>query len=262
MLALGIKLVQKCQQDLCYLNNLSKNKILILIIDILGGFILNFETILDYFLRFALSMICGILLGIERKSRQNAVGIRTLVLISISCCLLSILSVHLAQMGVIKGDPTRIASTAVTGIGFIGGGAILKQGLNIRGLTTAAIILTSAAIGLSCGAGLYVPVVITMVIVLVILFTMNRLEKVIFPATKTKLLHLTINGLNCQEDKIVKVLTDNGIIINDLNVKFVAEEKRTELFFTVKTPDKLDSFKLASQLSKIERLASFAINDK
>ena len=165
-------------------------------------------------------------------------------------------------MGVIKGDPTRIASTAVTGIGFIGGGAILKQGLNIRGLTTAAIILTSAAIGLSCGAGLYVPVVITMVIVLVILFTMNRLEKVIFPATKTKLLHLTINGLNCQEDKIVKVLTDNGIIINDLNVKFVAEEKRTELFFTVKTPDKLDSFKLASQLSKIERLASFAINDK
>ena len=75
-------------------------------------------------------------------------------------------------------------------------------------------------------------------------------------------MHLTINGLNCQEDKIVKVLTDNGIIINDLNVKFVAEEKRTELFFTVKTPDKLDSFKLASQLSKIERLASFAINDK
>ena len=91
---------------------------------------------------------------------------------------------------------------------------------------------------------------------------MNRLEKVIFPATKTKLLQLTINGLNCQEDKIVKVLTDNGIIINDLNVKFVAEDKRTELFFTVKTPDKLDSFKLASQLSKIERLASFAINDK
>ena len=68
--------------------------------------------------------------------------------------------------------------------------------------------------------------------------------------------------MNCQEDKIIKVLTDNGIIINDLNVKFVAEEKRTELFFTVKTPDKLDSFKLASQLSKIERLASFAINDK
>ena len=131
MQALGIKLVQKCQQDLCYLNNLSKNNILILIIDILGGFILNFETILDYSLRFALSMICGILLGVERKSRQNAVGIRTLVLISISCCLLSILSVHLAQMGVIKGDPTRIASTAVTGIGFIGGGAILKQGLNM-----------------------------------------------------------------------------------------------------------------------------------
>ena len=117
-----------------------------------------FDNILDISLRFALSMICGILLGIERKSRQNAVGIRTLVLISISCCLLSLLSVFIAENASIQGDPTRIASTTVSGIGFIGAGAILKQGLNIRGLTTAAIIFTAAAVGLSCGAGFYLPV--------------------------------------------------------------------------------------------------------
>ncbi len=221
-----------------------------------------FDNILDISLRFALSMICGILLGIERKSRQNAVGIRTLVLISISCCLLSLLSVFIAENASIQGDPTRIASTTVSGIGFIGAGAILKQGLNIRGLTTAAIIFTAAAVGLSCGAGFYLPVLITMVIVLIILFTMNHLEKMIFPATKTKLLHLTVSGLNICENKIEEVLKENGLIINDFNVKFMAEEKRTELFFTVKTPDKLDSFKLASQLSKIERLVNFSISDK
>ena len=84
----------------------------------------------------------------------------------------------------------------------------------------------------------------------------------IFPATKTKLLHLTVSGLNICENKIEEVLKENGLIINDFNVKFMAEEKRTELFFTVKTPDKLDSFKLASQLSKIERLVNFSISDK
>lgn len=221
-----------------------------------------FEDLLDVLLRFALSLICGILLGVERKSKQNAVGIRTLVLISVSCCLLSLLSVFLAEKGLISGDPTRIASTTVSGIGFIGAGAILKQGLNIRGLTTAAIIFTAAAIGLSCGAGLYLPVLITMILVLAVLFLMNRLEKQIFPATKTKLLHLTVDSLNACENKIENVLKENGLIINDLNVKFIATEKKTELFFTVKSPDKLDSFKLASQLSKIEKLIYFAISDK
>lgn len=221
-----------------------------------------FENLWDILLRFTLSLICGILLGVERKSRQNAVGIRTLVLISISCCLLSLLSVYLAENGLFSGDPTRIASTTVSGIGFIGAGAILKQGLNIRGLTTAAIIFTAAAVGLSCGAGMYLPVLITMIIVLIVLFLMNRLEKVIFPATKTKLLHLVVSGLNVSENKIEKILTENGLIINDLNVKFMSAEKRTELFFTVKSPDKLDSFKLASQLSKIERLINFSISDK
>ena len=109
------------------------------------------DQLLIYGIRLIISFLCGLLLGIERKSRQNAVGIRTLVLISVSCCLLSILSVYVAQTystDTGKGDPTRIISTVITGIGFIGGGAILKQGLNIRGLTTVAIILTKAAIGL------------------------------------------------------------------------------------------------------------------
>lgn len=131
------------------------------------------DQLLIYGIRLIISFFCGLLLGIERKSRQNAVGIRTLVLISVSCCLLSILSVYVAQTystATGKGDPTRIISTVITGIGFIGGGAILKQGLNIRGLTTAAIILTTAAIGLSCGAGLYEPAIITLAIALIVLF--------------------------------------------------------------------------------------------
>lgn len=105
--------------------------------------------LLDYSIRIATSFFCGIILGLERRSKQHAVGIRTLALISISSALLSILSINMASAGNGAGDPTRIAAGVITGIGFIGGGAILRQGLNIRGITTAAIIFTASAIGLA-----------------------------------------------------------------------------------------------------------------
>lgn len=217
---------------------------------------------LDYSIRILASLTCGFLLGIERKTRQNPVGIRTLVLISISCCVLSILSVYMAELGTFRGDPTRIASTAVTGIGFIGGGAILKQGLNIRGLTTAAIILTSAALGLCCGAALYEPVVLGLGIALIMLFTMNRLERIIFPATKTKLLQLKLKGTDINQTKIESVLKNNGIIISDINMEFYTEKEQITLSYTIKTPDELNALKLADELGKVETLINFTLIDK
>lgn len=220
------------------------------------------SVLFDYSARILTSMVCGFLLGIERKSRQNPVGIRTLVLISISCCTLSILSVYMADLGIYRGDPTRIASTSVTGIGFIGGGAILKQGLNIRGLTTAAIILTAATLGLCCGAGLYEPVVITLAIALSVLFIMNRLEKILFPATKTKLLQLKFEGTNINQSKIETILKNNGIIISDINMEYTAKKEQIILFYTIKTPDSLDALNLANHLGKVETLINFTLIDK
>ena len=148
---------------------------------------MNYELYADYAVRIAVSFACGFCLGIERKSRQHSVGIRTLVLISISSCLLSILSIYMAEAFNVEGDPTRIAAGVASGIGFIGGGAIMRYGLNIRGLTTAAIIFTASAVGLACGAALYVPALLTMLALAIVLFIMNRLEKKIFPAAKSKL---------------------------------------------------------------------------
>ena len=220
------------------------------------------SVLFDYSARILASMVCGFLLGIERKSRQNPVGIRTLVLISISCCTLSILSVYMADLGIYRGDPTRIASTSVTGIGFIGGGAILEQGLKIRGLTTAAIILTAAALGLCCGAGLYEPVAITMFVALIILFLMNKLERIIFPATKTKLLQLKLEGTDINQGKIETILKNNGIIISDINMEYTAKKEQIILSYTIKTPDSLDALKLANHLGKVETLINFTLIDK
>ncbi|MCR5189033.1 MAG: MgtC/SapB family protein [Treponema sp.] len=222
------------------------------------------DQLLIYGIRLIISFSCGLLLGIERKSRQNAVGIRTLGLISVSCCLLAILSIYVAQTfstDTGRGDPTRVISTVITGIGFIGGGAILKQGLNIRGLTTAAIILTTAAIGLSCGAGLYGPALITLAIALIVLFIMNKVEKLIFPAVKTKLLHISTSTSDVDTKRIEKILKSNGIIINDVNVEYTSKKDMVELIYTVKTPDKLNPLKLSSELVKIGKLSNFTLSD-
>lgn len=207
---------------------------------------------LDYSIRLLVSLICGFCLGYERKIRQHTVGIRTLVLITTSTALLSILSVYMAESGVLEGDPTRIAAAVITGIGFLGSGAIFRQGLNIRGLTSAAIIFCSAAIGLTCGAGLYIPAFITLAIALFTLYLMGIFEHKLFPAEKRKLLEIQISGQLIDETNIRNFLTSFGLIIHDLDVSFSKETGITKLTYTIKTPDNIDAVKLTSKLSEIK----------
>ena len=100
---------------------------------------------LDCIVKLGAAFLCGLLLGLERKRRFHSVGMRTLILISVSSMLLGIISYTMADLGAVKGDPTRIAAGVVTGIGFIGGGAIMHLGMNIKGLTSAAIIWAACA---------------------------------------------------------------------------------------------------------------------
>ena len=223
---------------------------------------MNYNIYIDYAIRIGVSFICGFCLGIERKSRQHSVGIRTLVLISISSCLLSILSIYMAESFNVTGDPTRIAAGVASGIGFIGGGAIMRYGLNIRGLTTAAIIFTASAVGLACGAALYVPALLTMLALAVVLFIMNRLEKKIFPAAKTKILTISFSGTNIPKSFLTETMLRYGFIIHDMNIEYNKPGNQTTLVFTTKTPDKLSLVDFVNEIEKLEKLVNFKLDDK
>ena len=223
---------------------------------------MNYELYADYAVRIAVSFVCGFCLGIERKSRQHSVGIRTLVLISISSCLLSILSIYMAETFKVTGDPTRIAAGVASGIGFIGGGAIMRYGLNIRGLTTAAIIFTASAVGLACGAALYVPAFLTMIALAVVLFIMNRLEKKIFPAAKSKLVTITIKGTDIPKSFLTDTMQRYGFIIHDMNIEYDKPMNQTKLVFTTKSPDKLSLIDFTKEIECLESLISFKLDDK
>lgn len=223
---------------------------------------IQFDSIYtEYFARLLMSLGCGILLGVERKIRNNAVGIRTLVLISVSSCLLSILSVHVGLENPGRTDCSRIAAGVVTGIGFLGGGAIFRQGLNIRGLTTAGIIWTSSALGLSCGAGLYFPTIVTLIIVLIMLPVMNVIEHKMFPNDRTKLLSLEFDSVKIKEDEIKAILLSYDLIIYDMDLIHSVKKEKLELVYSIKAPEKLDSIKLASELATLGNLTKFSLSD-
>ena len=223
---------------------------------------MNYNIYIDYAVRIAVSFVCGFCLGIERKSRQHSVGIRTLVLISISSCLLSILSIYMAESFNVEGDPTRIAAGVASGIGFIGGGAIMRYGLNIRGLTTAAIIFAASAVGLACGAALYFPALITMFALAIVLFIMNKLEKKIFPAAKTKILTITFNGTDIPKSFLTETMLRYGFIIHDMNIEYDKPLNQTKLVFTSKAPDRLNLMDFTKEIESLDKLISFKLDDK
>jgi putative Mg2+ transporter-C (MgtC) family protein len=109
-------------------------------------------TATDFILRLLVAAGLGALLGLEREFRHKPAGLRTNILIALGSALFTALSIRLA---VISGTPDRIAAQVVTGVGFLGGGAILRSGRNVHGMTTAATIWVNAAIGMAAGSGAF-----------------------------------------------------------------------------------------------------------
>ena len=142
-------------------------------------------TEIDIIIRLSLAFAAGCIIGIERSSRRQVAGLRTHILISLGAACLMLLSIRLPQqLG--SGDPGRIAAQVVAGMGFLGAGAIIKLGNTIRGLTTAASLWVTAAIGLTIGAGMFLTAGIVVGFVLITLIVMHFLERKLFPEDNWK----------------------------------------------------------------------------
>jgi putative Mg2+ transporter-C (MgtC) family protein len=165
-------------------------------------------------LRILLSAVLGAVVGIEREFTQKSAGLRTHMLVCIGSTIFTILSMSdFTQMmlphgqlpeGVhinINRDPARIAAQIVTGIGFIGGGAVLKDGASIRGITTAASLWIMAAIGMLTGAGMVTVAVFSTILAFLTLFTMGRLERKFFHKNLKEQDRLSIDII-CSEEAL------------------------------------------------------------
>lgn len=180
---------------------------------------------IDFILRLLVAAILGGAIGLEREYRAKEAGIRTHVLVALGSALFMILSLHgvdsvLATTVKTSFDPSRIASQVVTGIGFIGAGTIIFQKHVVRGLTTAAGLWVTAAIGLTCGAGLYLLSLAATLMVLICLEMLNILIRKI----GTRSIELTVSSQSEEAlSDMLKMLEDKDAVVDSYSMKDLSQ---------------------------------------
>jgi putative Mg2+ transporter-C (MgtC) family protein len=133
---------------------------------------------LELLARLLLAAVLGGAIGAERELNDQPAGLRTHMLLTIGACLFTLISAY-GFGGGLRTDPSRIAAQVVTGIGFLGGGAIVRHGLTVKGVTTAASIWATASVGVAIGAGSYVLGIGGAVLVVATLFGLRRADEVL-----------------------------------------------------------------------------------
>ena len=203
--------------------------------------------------RLILSMLLGMIVGAERKRKGQTAGIRTFALISMGACLAMLLSIYVPQvyLGLKNGDPGRIAAQVITGIGFLGGGAMIHMKGAVRGLTTAAGIWMTAIIGMSIGIGMYLISIVATLLVLVTLIVFEQYGKRRKLGQDSKVINLTVEGILESIDDYREVLRENEIHLSTFYVEYDYERKITELNFVVLVHTYTDMLPLLNQLSNV-----------
>lgn len=178
--------------------------------------------------RVGFSIFFGFLLGFEREITGKFAGLRTHILVSVGATVFTLLSIYgfkfVTETGLVgTNDPARIAAQIITGIGFIGAGTVMRQGTSISGITTAATLWVSAAVGMACGCGMFFLAGITTLSTLLVLIAIRYFERR-FLLNKISNLRSIEISFSCpieQIDNIYKIIEKNFRVIEKIKKKIV-----------------------------------------
>jgi putative Mg2+ transporter-C (MgtC) family protein len=214
----------------------------------------------DLVLRILVAAVLGAAVGLEREFHDHAAGTRTHLLVAVGSTLFTLISAHGFAGPAADVDPTRIAAQIVTGIGFLGAGAIIHYGTSVKGLTTAASLWVTAAIGMACGAGLYVLAVVTTVLVVLSLGPLNRLMSAVRPSSaRTMQVRLALGHL--------QALAGISAIFLEHQVEMTSIESRRvrgshyEVELLLRLPVGVGSAVLAQALAKVRDVEILEASD-
>lgn len=174
---------------------------------------MDFTVEVEDMVAMLVSIICGGAIGFEREYKNKSAGFRTIILISLGSTIFTIVSRH----GV--GTDDRISANIITGIGFIGAGVIFKDKISVRGLTTAAVIWTSAAIGMTTGIGYHALALCLTVITLGVLLMVTKVERLIARLQKEQLLSVTFAEPDfSQIERLENALKTKGLSLERMEI--------------------------------------------
>ena len=223
----------------------------------------------DYFdiaLRLVASLIIGGLIGLERSYHGRPAGFRTHSLVCLSTSLLMLVTVYEARwfpnigQGRISLDPTRMAQGIMTGIGFLGAGTIMKDGLSVRGLTTAASIWITAAIGILIGVGFYFPAVIATVLTLGTLSVFRWVESRMPTQFYAQFVVRFARNKAMPELEVRRLLNDFGFTVANLNYRLDVEADFFEYQMVIRTTGADNTRSLTQALNKIGAVKEYRLS--
>ena len=186
--------------------------------------------------KMVLSLVLGSLIGFERRLKGQIAGLRTFALIAMGATLAMLISIYIPQvyLGLKNGDPGRIAAQVVSGVGFLGAGAIIQMKGSVRGLTTAAGIWMTACIGLAVGAGMYVISITATVLILFILVHIERFEQRRNMLWESHVVRVKMHGIVHDLESLRTLLERSGIRVGKEFIKYDYDNDLTIVNFMVR----------------------------
>src|SRR5215468_6110895 len=213
--------------------------------------------------RVLLALVLGGLIGMERTFHGRAAGFRTHALVCLASTLLMLAAVYQGRwmtadaIGTITSDPTRTAQGIMTGIGFLGAGVIFKEGLTVRGLTTAASIWVTAAIGILVGIGFWLPAVLGTLATLSVLSAFRVIEYRL-PSEFYAHHHLRFKREAVMpEDKLRALIGAQGFTIANLSTRLIGEGKIFEYRMVIRSRDRANAQQLSQHLLNLPEVIEF-----
>lgn len=182
---------------------------------------------LNIIIRVFAAILLGFAIGLEREMTNKYAGLRTNILVCVGACIFTIISIYGFPEVSVTGDElgtrdtARVAAQVVTGIGFIGGGTVLRHGANVFGLTTAATLWVSAAIGMACGTGMYPLAILSTILTIIVLVMARVFERTVLrgSAKNKKRIKVKLSCVSENADEIYDYIIDNFQSIVEINKK-------------------------------------------
>lgn len=218
---------------------------------------------LETVLRIMLAGIFGGIIGLERESLNKSAGFRTHILVCVGSALIMLVSeqIFLKYQGLVNADPGRIAAQVVSGIGFLGAGTIMREGANVKGLTTAASLWVVAGVGLAVGAGFYFLAALATGIIFLALIYLGKVERNIAGLDVFHHFAVIVDDRPGMLGAIGSYLGERRINIQNVEMHKLPEEGKMMIELAVKLPPFIELSDIIYSLSELPGIYRIEIDE-
>ena len=214
--------------------------------------------------KLLLSLLLGAVIGLERRHKGQIAGMRTFALISMGATLAMLVSIYIPQeyMGLKNGDPGRIAAQVISGIGFLGAGAIIQMKGSVRGLTTAAGIWMTACIGLAVGAGMYLIAITAGLLIIFVLMFLDYCEKRLLKGGEAKIVRLKVDTIITDTTPYQQCFARYSVHISDEFLRYDYTRNISTINFMIRGRSGTDFVALFEEMRQIGPVLSLMLTSE